>query len=115
VAGQVTDSTFRDLYVEAGKAVKLMNPSAGIMDFSAVTSFDVSAETIHELAHQPPALPSPASPRVMIAPAPIIFGMLRMFEMVGERTRPGFHVVHTEREAFAILGVLEPKFEPFTL
>jgi len=41
--------------------------------------------------------------------------MLRMFEMVGERTRPGFHVVHTEREAFAILGVLEPKFEPFTL
>jgi len=52
---------------------------------------------------------------VMVAQAPIIFGMLRMFEMVGDRTRPGFHVVRTEREAFAVLGVLEPKFEPFAL
>jgi hypothetical protein len=35
-----------------------------------------------------------------------------MFEMQGQDTRPSLHVVRTEKEAMAILGVTETKFEP---
>lgn len=113
VSGAVDDDDFRDFYADAGKFVDMTNPGSGLVDFSGVTSFEVSANTIRDVAGQPPALPGPNGPRVIVAPVPIIFGMMRMFEMVGEQTRPGFHVVHTEREAFAILGVLEPQFRPF--
>jgi len=112
VSGEVTDDHLRALYAENGKQASLMNPKAGLLDFSAVTSFHVSAETIQELAHQPPALPGPIEPRVVIAPTPVIFGMSRMFEIVGDRGLLGFHVVRTEQEAFAILGVSNPKFQP---
>jgi hypothetical protein len=37
--------------------------------------------------------------------------MARMFELQGQETRPNLHVVRTEKEAWAILGVSKPKFE----
>jgi hypothetical protein len=39
-----------------------------------------------------------------------MFGMARMFELEGGETRPNLHVVRSEREAFAILGIIKPKF-----
>jgi len=44
--------------------------------------------------------------------SPHIFGLARIFELEGEATRPNLHVVHTEHEAWAILSVKEPRFEP---
>lgn len=38
--------------------------------------------------------------------------MMRMFEMEGESMRPGLQVVSSEREAWAILAVRNPQFEP---
>jgi hypothetical protein len=38
--------------------------------------------------------------------------MMRMFEMEGESTRPGLQVVRSERDAWAILAVRNPQFEP---
>jgi hypothetical protein len=38
--------------------------------------------------------------------------MARMFELQGQETRPNLHVIRTEKEAWAILGVSKPKFEP---
>lgn len=111
--GRVTDLDFRKFYADAADFVGLTNPRAALVDFSAVTSFEVSPQTIHELANSPPALRYPERPRVFLAPAPSIFGMLRMFEIVGERARPNFHVVSAERDAWAILGVKEPRFAPF--
>ena len=80
---------------------------------SAVTSFEVSSKLIHDLANSLPILANPSSTRVVIAPSPAAFGLARMFEIVGESTRPNFHVVRTSKEAFAILGVLEPQFKPY--
>lgn len=106
--GEVTDDEFRNFYLRAGEFVEENDPLAGIVDFSAVTLFDVSPQTILGIAQQPPAMPCPDRPRVMVAPAPIAFAMMRMFEIVGGRTRPSFRVVRTLQEAWTYLGVCEP-------
>jgi hypothetical protein len=41
--------------------------------------------------------------------------MMRMFQIEGEAMRPNIHVVRTEREAWAILSVEKPRFEPLDL
>jgi hypothetical protein len=110
--GTVTDKSLSECYRVIGKYAALTAPSTGILDLSAVTSFQVSPETIRRLADLPPAIPDPKAPRVIIASTPHVFGIARMFEIQGQETRPSLHVVRTETEAFAILGVLEPHFEP---
>lgn len=110
--GHFSDKEVREYYAAATRFATLTNPAAGLLDASGVTSFDVSSETIHELASLPPNIAGLHVPRVLIAPSPAVFGMMRMFGMLGERTRPNLHVVRTEREALAILGVVNPRFEP---
>lgn len=111
--GQVTNEELRNYYSDAAKYFALTNPLGGYVDFSGATMFDVSREAILELASLPPALPDPQRVRVIVAPTPLIFGMSRMFEMEGERTRPSLHVVSTVQEAWTILGVQEPQFGPY--
>jgi hypothetical protein len=109
--GAVTDESLSECYRDIGKYAALTAPSTGILDLSAVASFEVSPETIRKLAGLPPAIPDPRNPRVIIAQSPQVFGMARMFEIHGEGTRPSLHVVRTKEEAFAILGIQEPQFE----
>jgi hypothetical protein len=49
---------------------------------------------------------------VFVAPTPHIFGMARRFEILGEETRPNWHVVRTLEEAYEVLDVRELQFEP---
>ena len=110
--GRVTDEELKEFYQVATETVARIQPRGGIMDFSAVTSFEVSPDTIRGLAKLPPAMPDPRAPRVLIAPAPDIFGLARMFQFEGEETRPSLHVVRTSKEAGAILGIQQLNFEP---
>ncbi|MFZ0735682.1 MAG: hypothetical protein WBL70_20355 [Candidatus Acidiferrales bacterium] len=115
--GQITDEGLREFYRTAAEYVALLDPRAGVTDFSGVSSFDVSVQTIRGLAMSAPAMPKTSRPRVIVASASHIYGMARMFEEVGEATRPNLHVVRTTGEAWAILGVAapgmpEPQFEP---
>jgi hypothetical protein len=109
--GCVTDADLREYYAEGFQWVARLKPLAVINDMSAVTSLEVSLDTIAELAKLKPIIPDPGTPRVIIATSPQVFGMARMFQMRGESTRPSLHAVRTEDEAFAILGILEPRFE----
>lgn len=115
VQGRVTDAELRDYYRDAGKFVAQTDPLAVITDTTPTTSFDVSPATIRDLAKLPPAFPQAERPRIVIAPAAEIFGLVRMFEMLGQETRPNLHSVRTESEALAILGVQDLKFEPIEL
>jgi hypothetical protein len=110
--GKISDDDFHKFYAEAAELVQKLDPLGGLLDLSAVTSFNVTPQTVHDIANLPPALPQTERPRVVVAPAPAVFGLMRMFELLGERTRPSLHIVRSEREALAILGVLEPHFEP---
>jgi hypothetical protein len=112
--GAVSDQTLREFFPAARQYVAKTAPRAGIVDFSAVTSFEVNADTVRELAKLPPVLPEQRYPCFIVAESPPIFGMMRMFELVGLDARPNLHVVRSLKEVYAILGVPEFKFEPVT-
>ena len=112
--GRVTDEDLRTCYREVAAVIAKLEPviSAAVTDFSGVTLFEVSAQTILELAILEPALPDQKKVRILVAPMPVVFGMARMFEISGEQTRPNLHVVRTEQEAWAILRIWDPQFKP---
>jgi hypothetical protein len=109
--GPLTDELLKEYYGVAGGYFERTGARAGITDLSAVTSFEVSPQTIRELASAPPAILDREFPRFIVAPSPPIFGMARMFELGGQDTRPNLHVVRTMKEVCVILGVTDPKFE----
>lgn len=110
--GEVTEESFKNFFRIGAEHAVRTQPSAGVVDLSGVTTFLVSTQTIHELARSTPVLRSPDLRRIVIAPSPEIYGMMRMFEMEGEAKRPNLHVVRSEEEAWAILAVPKPKFKP---
>lgn len=110
--GLVNDEVLKDFFRTGSQYAIRTQPAAGVVDLSAVISFDVSTPAIKVLARSAPVLHDPQLRRVVIAPSPGIYGMMRMFEMEGEATRPGLQVVRSEREAWAILAVRDPRFEP---
>lgn len=112
LSGQVSDEILKDFFRIGSEYAVRTKPAAGVVDLSGVTSFDVSTPAIKALAKSAPVLHDTELRRVVIAPSPGIYGMMRMFEMEGESTRPGLQVVRSERDAWAILAVQNPKFGP---
>ena len=110
--GRVTDEALKEFFSLATDYATRIDPRGAVADLSAVTSFEVSPQTIRELAKSAPALRNPDRPRCIVAPSPQIFGLVRMFEIAGEATRPNLHVVRTIEEAWAILDVQSPQFLP---
>lgn len=113
--GRVTDEDLKELYTTGYKLVFRTQPVASIVDGSAGTSFEISPQAIRELAKSAPVLPDPSLCRVIIAPSADFYRMARSFEVQGAATRPNLHVVRSEREAWAILGVDDPRFQPLEL
>jgi CheY-like chemotaxis protein len=110
IDGVVTDESLKEYYRLCSK-YGAMNPTfAGIFDMSAVIFIAVSARTIRDLAMQPPAFPDPDILRVIVAGSDEMFGLARMFDLQGSETRPNLHVVRTEKEALAVLGVTDARF-----
>jgi len=110
--GRITDEMMRDFYEGMREPAHRTQPNAGVLDTATVISFEVSSQMIRQLAAASPIIPNPDFPRVVIAPSPDVYGMMRMFEKQVEGTRPNFHVVRHDSEAWAILGVQDPQFEP---
>ena len=108
--GRLTDEELRKCYQTASEIVALRDPRAGIIDLSAIKSYEVSSRTIHKLAKSPPIMPKADCVRVIVAAPLHIYGMARIFMFVGRQTRPNLHVVRFEEEAWAILGVSKPQF-----
>jgi hypothetical protein len=42
----------------------------------------------------------------------MVYGSIRMFQVLSENTRKNVHVVRTLDEAYKLLGVESPKFTP---
>jgi hypothetical protein len=87
-----------------------LNPTAGITDFSAITAFSASGQSVRAAAALPDPYP-PETPRFVIAPADYLFGIARMYELVANRPNAMLKVVRSREEAYAILGIQDPKFE----
>jgi hypothetical protein len=109
-SGVATDETLKEYYADASRYGRLNPTFSAICDMSGITFIAISSRTVLELAKLPPAVPNPDIPRCIVAGSPAMFGMARMFEFEGESTRPNLHVVRSEREALAILGIKKAHF-----
>jgi len=110
LAGPVTDEVLQEFFQLGARYARRTHPVAGVVDLSEVTSFEVSAETIAQVARTAPALSDPELQRIVIAPTPHLFEMMRLFATQGRETRPNLHVVRTEQEAWEIIRVRNPQF-----
>jgi len=109
--GDVTDESLKECHEVAGKYAALTKPSVGIVDLSNVASFNVSSQTVRDLAYRMPRMLG-SRPRFLVVPSAHIYGLARMFQEYGSETRPELHVVRSVDEVYTHLGVLEPRFEP---
>jgi hypothetical protein len=114
VHGPMTGVILLDFYSAATEYMVCHPPCRGILDFSQVTEFEVSPHAIRQVAAAPPAFPA-GYVRVIVVPIDFIFGLARMFQMLGEKTRPDLHVVRTLDEAYRLLQIESPEFRPVSL
>jgi hypothetical protein len=91
--------------------VRRIQPRAGITDFSAVTKVSVSSNAVR-LAAERPSPYHEHTPIFIVAPEDHMFGLARMYGMVGHRTRSKLEIVRSRQEALASLGVPNARFEP---
>ena len=108
--GSVSDDSFKEsLRIVSGILVGL-NLRGGIVDFTEVTSFDVTEDTLKQLAKTDPVLPRDML-RLIVAPDNKAFGMSRTFLALSELSRPNLFVVRDIEKAYHILGIKTPNFK----
>jgi hypothetical protein len=107
----VDNEIMRDIYAAVAGYVADHGPCRAITDLSGVTKGDVSPSAIWSLARQTPAIPK-GYMRVIVAPDDSRYGMVRIFQILSELTRPDIQVVRTLDEAYRLLQVESPEFRP---
>jgi hypothetical protein len=111
--GLLTDAIMLDAYTTVARYVASHPPCRGICDITPVTKFEVSSSAIRQMAESSPAFPT-AYVRVFVASTSLVYGMARMFQMLGEKTRPNLHIVRTLDEAYFLLQLESPEFSPLS-
>jgi hypothetical protein len=109
VEGDVSDDEIVSANDRIARHVNLLHPKAGISDLSGARSFNVSSKAMRIAASQHAPYPEETL-WFIVAAVDHVFGMARMYEMVGSRIH--LKVVHTRQEALAALGVVNSAFEP---
>lgn len=109
--GVVTDQLLVDTLQRGGKWLARHAPLSGVIDFTAVVRFEVTANTIRRLALSPAYIPD-GYLRIAVAPQDEIYGMSRMFELWGGHIPERLHVVRTIGEAYKLMGVENPELVP---
>jgi hypothetical protein len=112
VQGRLTDECLADLYEASRKHSTATDASVSIVDLLSVTEFALSTRIIKYLAGQKPAVADANRLCFIVAPEGYAFGLCRMFQLLGEATRPLLQIVHTLGEAFVAIGIQSPYFEP---
>jgi hypothetical protein len=111
--GQLTNEAAAAYHDALGRNWRATGAQAGIWDLSAATEFAISSDFVRNLAVRKPITPGLINhPRFIVAPVTVGFGLMRMFQISGELSRPHLHVVRTVDEALAALGAESAHFEP---
>jgi hypothetical protein len=111
VDGLLTDKGLSDCNATVARYYASHPPCRGVVDFSKVTKFEVSSDVIRRLASGSPAIPT-GNVRVLVTPTDVVYGTARMFQVLGEKTRPELHVVRTLEAAYKLLQLESPEFGP---
>jgi len=107
--GKYSFSDFLSSREETQRQIVERKPFAGIWDFSEVTSYDVTPTEARQMAATPSVYPADTA-QFFVAPTDYVYGMLRMFQVFSEHTRPGLRVARTRAEVHKALGIQEMKF-----
>lgn len=86
--GRVTDADLRNYCHDFTARITLTEPLVGITDLAEISTFEVSRQTILDLAALQPVIAGHEPMRIIIATAPHVFGMARMFELEGRSVHP---------------------------
>lgn len=85
-------------------------PLAGITDVAPDLNFNITTQVLRTVALQGSPYP-PNTPRYIVAPSDYLFGMARMYELVGNHSEGKLQVVRKLQEALEDLGVTSAKFD----
>jgi hypothetical protein len=111
--GQLTDPEMKECYTWTREIAERIRARSAILDLSGAAAGTLSVKALREISTTPPTLPDPF-PRVIVAPKDLVYGLARMFQVFGEKTRHAMHVVHTLEEAYLIIGIASPHLEPLS-
>lgn len=111
--GQLTNQSAAEYHDALGRNWRATDPRAGIWDLTGVSDFVVAADFLRSLARRKPITPGLTDyPRFIVVAETAGYGLMRMFQIVGESSRPLLHVVRTVEDALTTLGAQSPQFEP---
>ncbi len=114
--GALTNESAEEYHDALGKNWRATNAQAGIWDLAGVTEFSVGSDFLRSLAARKPITPGLTEhPRYIVVPVTAGYGLMRMFQIAGESSRPLLNVVRTVDEALTALGVPSTRFEPLKL
>lgn len=112
IEGAIGDDETNQFRAQTAKLLHDIRPKACIVDLSATRQYDISSATIGSIARSAPALASISISVIVVAPALHMFGATRMFQIISDEKRPWFRVVKSSDEAYKLLGLDSPRFEP---
>jgi hypothetical protein len=101
VTGSFTDATMKALYAGISDHVRQRDVRAAILDLTAASHFDVSAEGVRQMSSLTPILPDPI-PKYIIAAQDHMFGMARMFQITS-RGRDALRIVRSAQDVYDAL------------
>jgi hypothetical protein len=99
----VTDQVLKEFFEVAPRYIAAHAVEVGIVDFTAVTSFEWSAETSRQLARMAPLVPDP-KPRFIVTGSDVQFGMGRLFQQSSSEGREELRIVRSLDEVYRQLG-----------
>jgi hypothetical protein len=108
--GDLGGAEFLCLNAKIHAQAERWQPLAGITDGIAIANFGVSSQILRSVALQGSPYPI-GIPRYIIAPTDYLFGMARMYELVGNHSEGKLQVVRSLEEALGDLGATNAKFE----
>lgn len=112
VIGEMTDETVTELWMKGLSVSASFSSYKGIVDLSGVTRFTVTPRIVELIAKKESI---DLSVRVFVAPSDFIYGSIRMFQILPEKTCKNLQVVRTMQNAYKLLGIESPKFAALTL
>ena len=109
--GPCTDDDMLEAYYALGLLLERNSPASVIIDYTDVTDIRISTEAVREYSYRLPTVDTDDF-LIAVAPQPIMYGIARMFEVITAETRANMHVVHSMKEALALMGVSSAPFIP---
>ncbi len=109
VTGAFTDAAMKAVYTALAEEVRRRDVRAALLDLSAVTDFNLSADAVRAMGKLAPLLPDPI-PKFIVANKDHIYGMARMYQITSQG-RDALQIMRSPQDVYASLGLSAPSFE----